>query len=296
MSEFIIAKGAAGDTAGSVARVRDVVTRRLAHVELIIGLVIVVALALLAIAPGLFTSQNPLQTNYAAVLARPSAAHLLGTDNLGRDTWSRIVYGARASLEAGFGATVISVVVGSAFGVAAGVSGKVGDTILGRIIDVLFAFPSLLLALMAVVMLGTGEVNVMVAIGIADIPGFARIMRGEIFRLRNRPFVKSAIALGVPRRTVLWRHTLPNAVGPLLVLGTVNVGTSIIWISALSFLGLGTAPPQPEWGQMLSDAQLYLGVAPWVAIFPGIFIMLSVLGFGMVGRGLQRINRRGVEG
>lgn len=260
---------------------------RLPDMRIVIGLFIFGLFALAALAPQLFTSFDPLSANPLDALKAPSGAHLFGTDNIGRDLWSRIIHGARTSMGMGVGALLISAGVGILLGSIAGLAGKRIDAALNGCFDILFAFPDLLLALLMITILGTGSFNTMLAIGIGGIPGFARVLRGEIIRLRQSAFVESSTALGVSRARVIGRHILPNAIGPVAVLASLYVGKAIIYSSALSFLGLGPARPTPEWGLMLADSQLYLTIAPWFAIFPGAAIMLAAVGSVLLARGLR---------
>lgn len=261
--------------------------RTLPDIRLVAGLSIFGFFALAAIVPQLFTSFDPLGANPLDALKAPSRAHLFGTDNIGRDLWSRIIHGARTSMGMGIGAMLISAGIGVLLGGIAGLAGKRIDAVLNGFFDILFAFPDLLLALLMITILGTGSFNTMLAIGIGGIPGFARVLRGEIIRLRQSTFVESSIALGVSRARIAWRHILPNAIGPVAVLASLYVGKAIIYSSALSFLGLGPARPTPEWGLMLADSQLYLTIAPWFAVFPGLAIMLAAIGSVLLARGLR---------
>ena len=250
-------------------------------------------LVLVAALPGLFTSVSPTVTDPVDALAGPGAAHWLGTDELGRDEFARVVYGARPSLLIGLSATVLAVAGGALLGLAAALGGRVGDSILMRLVDVLLALPQLLLALLVITVLGTGTGNTAIAVAIGLIPGYARIVRAEAQVVRGSGYVEAAVGLGLRRRAVIARHILPNALGPLLVVATVGFGAAIIAASGLSFLGLGAQPPSPEWGAMLSDGRNYLAVGWWLGVFPGAAITLSVVSINLVGRHLQaRFTRR----
>ena len=255
---------------------------------LVIGLLLVTGLVSIALVPGLFTGSDPLGTDVRGALASPGADHLFGSDNLGRDIWSRVVHGTRTSLAMALGATAISVLVGTLTGVLAGIWGRGVDRVLSRGFDVLFAFPDILIALVVIAMLGPGSANATIAIGIGGIPGFARLVRGEVIRLRDAGFVEAATLLGLPNLRVALRHTVPNALGPVIILATLNVGSTIISVSALSFLGFGAPPPTPEWGLMLAEGRLYLSAAPWMCLAPGIAITVAVIAFTLTGRGLRR--------
>lgn len=242
-----------------------------------------VLVALVMIAPGLF-GHSPTATDPVNALHGPSGAHWFGTDALGRDVFSRIVYGARPSLIVGFGATVFAVLGATALGLAAGLGGPVLDPVLMRLADVLLALPPLLLALLAVTVLGHGQVNVMVAVAIAFVPGYARVVRAETLVVRRSGYVEAAVGLGLPRWRLVGRHVLPNTLGPLLVLATVGFGSALIYASSLSFLGLGAQPPSSEWGLALSTGRNYFSVAWWVAVFPGLAVTLTVIALNVTGR------------
>lgn len=252
------------------------------------SIAVVVLLIALSLLPRLFTPYDPLATNLLNVLKPPSWAHPLGTDNLGRDTWSRILHGGRASLVMGLGAVAIGVVLGSLIGAIAALSGRLVDGLLSRVLDVLFAFPDLLLALVIIAVLGAGENNTMLALGLAGVPTYARVLRGEILKLKNTHFYDSSISLGIGRPAAVLRHVLPNALSPVVILGTMNIGRTIIGAAGLSFLGLGTKLPEPEWGLMLASGRSYMMIAPWLSIAPGLVITIAVCAFTLLGRGLNR--------
>lgn len=251
------------------------------------GLVLAIVV-LLALFPTLFTSVDPLVTDPNAVFVPPGPGHPFGTDQLGRDVYARVVHGARSSILLGIGATVIGLLGGLLIGVAAGLSRGVVDRILSRAMDILFAFPDLLLAIVAVAILGTGLPTLLLAIGIAAIPGYARVLRSQVKIVRNAGYVESSIGLGKPAPQVILRHVLPNSAGPLLVLATIGVGQAIIFGAALSFVGLGATPPTPEWGLMLAESRNYLSLAPWLGLWPGVFLAVTVIAVNVVGRHLQR--------
>ncbi|MGX9890435.1 ABC transporter permease [Streptomyces sp. NPDC002276] len=254
---------------------------------------LLLVIVLVAVAPGLFTGGSPTATDPVAALRAPSSAHWLGTDQLGRDLLTRILYGARPSLLLGFGSTVISVVVGAALGLTSALGGRAADHLLMRLADILLALPALLLALLVVSVLGTGTVNVMTAIGIAFVPGYARLVRAEALVVRRSGYIESAVALGLPRRLIVLRHVLPNALAPLLTLATVGFGTALISASGLSFLGLGPAAPSPEWGALLSSGRDFLQTAWWIGVFPGAAVTTTVIAVNVVGRfAQQRFTRR----
>lgn len=248
---------------------------------------------LVAVAPGLFTDVPPSAIDPLDALKGPGSAHWLGTDQLGRDLFSRVLHGARPSLLLGFGSTVIAVAGGAVIGLAAALGGRAADGILMRLADILLALPGLLLALLVVTVLGTGTVNVMLAIGVAFVPGYARLVRAEALVVRRSGYIESAVALGLPRRQIVLRHVLPNALAPLLTLATVGFGTALISASGLSFLGLGPAAPSPEWGALLSAGRDFLQTAWWLGVFPGAAVTTTVIAVNVVGRyAQQRFTRR----
>src|ERR671918_171323 len=218
----------------------------------------------------------------------PSAEHLLGVDELGRDEFSRIVYGARFSLLIGFVAVSVGLSLGLFFGAIAGYLGGFVDSLIMRLMDIMLSIPGLLLAIGIVAMLGPGLFQIMIAIGIVNVPIFARLLRGSILAQRENDFVLAARSVGVPRRSILGAHILPNAISPVIVQGTLAMATAIIDVAGLGFLGLGPQDPAtPEWGTMLTGTVRYLQTAPHLAIIPGVAIVLSVLGFNLIGDGLR---------
>ena len=222
-------------------------------------------------------------------LQDPSWAHPLGTDELGRDTLARIIHGAQVSLQVGLISVGIGLVLGLSIGLLSGFyTGKV-DTVLMRIVDLMFALPGLVLAIVIAGLLGPNRRNAMIAIGIVIAPAFARVVRGAGLEVMGFPFVESARALGSSHGRIMARHVLPNIAAPVIVLVTVYLATAILIEAALSFLGLGTQPPEASWGGMLSTARSYLEVQPWLSIFPGLAIMIVVLGFNFLGDGLRDI-------
>ncbi|MFJ9567306.1 ABC transporter permease [Streptomyces fuscichromogenes] len=261
--------------------------------SVLIAGVVVLLVVLVALAPGLFTDDSATTTDPLAALQGPSSAHWFGTDQLGRDLFTRVLYGARPSLLLGFGSTVIAVVAGAVVGLTAALGGRAADQVLMRLADVLLALPALLLALLVVTVLGAGTVNVMTAIGIAFVPGYARLVRAEALVVRRSGYIESAVALGLPRWRIVLLHVLPNALAPLLTLATVGFGTALISASGLSFLGLGPAAPSPEWGALLSAGRDFLQTAWWLGVFPGAAVTSTVIAVNVVGRFVQqRFTRR----
>jgi peptide/nickel transport system permease protein len=220
--------------------------------------------------------------------AAPSSGHLFGVDLLGRDEFTRILYGARYSLLIGVVSVAIGLSIGLLLGASAGYLGGFVDSVIMRAMDVMLAIPGLLFAIGVVAMLGPGLWQVMLAVGVVNIPIFARLLRGSVLAQRENDFVLAARSVGVRRRGILFSHILPNAISPVIVQGTLAMATAIIDVAGLGFLGLGPQDPAtPEWGTMLTDVNDYLSVAPWLAIIPGIAIIISVLGFNLIGDGLR---------
>lgn len=241
-----------------------------------------------AIAPAALAPFDPLSTDTSNVLASPSIAHLLGTDEAGRDVLSRIIYGAQPALFLGIGATIIALGIGSLIGLAAGLGNRFLDALLMRVTDVSLAFPELLLALLIISIFGGGLLNTLLAIGIAGIPSYARLVRGQTLAIRNAGYVEAARGIGLSPTRIALHHVLPNAIRPVLVLATIGVGTATLAGAALTFLGLGVAPPTPEWGSMLSISRNFLERAWWYGIFPGLTITALVVSTTTIGRTLQR--------
>ena len=220
-------------------------------------------------------------------LQPPSAEHWFGTDDLGRDIFSRVLYGARISLTVGFSAVLLSAVVGSFLGIIAGYYGRWIDTIISRIFDIMLAFPSILLAIAVVSILGPSLQNALIAIAIINVPTFGRLIRSRVLMIKQEEYIVAARAIGMKNSRILWNHILPNSMTPVIVQGTLAIATAIIEAAALGFLGLGAVAPQAEWGKMLADARVYFINAPWAMVFPGISIMLTVIGFNLMGDGLR---------
>ncbi len=252
-----------------------------------IGLVLTMILFATALLAPKVAPYPPNKINVGGFLERPSAAHLFGTDQFGRDVFSRVVFGARISLTVGFVAVGIASVLGTITGLVSGYYGGWVDNVLMRLVDVLLAFPGILLALAIVSILGPGLRNVMVAVGVSAIPTYARLTRGSVLAVREQLYITAARSVGVNNTRILLRHVFPNVIAPLIVASTLGIGTSILWAAALSFLGLGSQPPEPEWGRMLSEGRQYLRDHWWIATFPGLAIMITVLGVNLLGDGLR---------
>lgn len=245
-------------------------------------------IVLAAVVPDALAPYDPLAVDPTRTLAPPSAAHPLGTDENGRDVLSRIVFGTRHSLLLGFGAITIGLFAGTVLGLLAGLGARWIDAVLMRTMDVGLAFPELLLALVVIAIAGGGTRNALLAIGIASTPSYARLVRAQTLGVRRAGYVEAARATGLPEAAVVLRHVLPNAVKPVLVLATIGVGTATVAGAALSFLGLGTTPPTPEWGSMLSSARNFIELSWWYGLFPGLAITVLVLSTSVLGRHLQR--------
>jgi ABC-type dipeptide/oligopeptide/nickel transport system permease subunit len=253
------------------------------------GLVIVLVFVLTAIFAPLLAPYGAGATDFNALLTHSSSKHLLGTDELGRDEFSRLIWGARASIQAGFFATVLAMVVAVPIGMVAGYYRGWVDTVIARITDVLLAFPFIILAVGLAAILGPSLKNATIALGVAAMPGVIRIARGETFALREEDYVPAAVANGANDFTIIFRHILPNMTSTLLVQATLIIPGAIIGEAVLSFLGLGVQPPTPSWGVMLQDAQSYLSQAPRLAVYPGLAIVLASLAFNVLGDGLRDI-------
>lgn len=251
------------------------------------GALLVTIAALAALLAPWLAPHDPEALDFTSVLAPPSAAHWFGTDELGRDALSRILYGARASLFVGFVSVAGSLVVGTLAGLTAGFLGRMVDALIMRVMDVIFAFPSILLALAITAALGPSLGNAILAIAVVNLPIFARIARAQALVLRELEFVEAKRALGFGSPHILFRTILPNALPPVIVQGSLLFATAIITESYLSFLGLGVQPPTPTWGNMLRNAIGFLDLAPWLAWFPGLAIFVTVLGFNVLGDGLR---------
>jgi len=250
---------------------------------------ILLALVALAVAwPSLLAARDPNAADPATALAGPGAGHLFGTDELGRDVLSRVVYGARPSLFIGAGSTLTALVAGSLLGVLAATSGRAVDGVVMRVADVLLAFPGLLLALLVIAAIGPGTTDAMIALACASVPGFIRIARSQGLVIRRADYVRAAVVLGRGRAAIQLRHVLPNALPPLLAFAMINIGAAIISGATLSFLGLGPPAPTPEWGAMLSTSRGYLSVAWAPAVFPGLAITVTVIAVNVAGRDLRR--------
>lgn len=254
----------------------------------LVGTTIVALTILLAILAPVISPYDPANQDAERLLG-PSPDHYFGTDELGRDTFSRIIYGARVSLEVGIIAVAVSLVLGGALGILAGFFGGFVDSVIMRFVDILFAFPGLILAIVIAGLLGPSSRNAMIAIGIVYAPAFARVVRGSVLSVQNELYIEAAHVAGATSTRVINRHILPNIVAPLIVLVTVYLSSAVLAEAGLSFLGLGTQPPEPSWGGMLNAARTFMEINPWMAIAPGLAIMFVVLGLNFLGDGLRDV-------
>lgn len=252
-----------------------------------LGAIIVVIFLFLAIFAPWLAPFSPTRGDILSRLQSPSAEHWFGTDGLGRDLFSRILYGARLSALVGFLAVAVSGVIGIGLGALAGYYEGWIDTIIGRLVDTLLAFPGILLAILILAILGPGLSSIILAVGIFGVPVYARVVRGSVLSIKRLDFVEAAAALGARHPTILFRHVLQNAWAPIIVLTSLNFGTAILTASALSFLGVGVQPPTPEWGAIIAEGRQYIRTAPHITTITGLFIFATVLGFNLLGDGLR---------
>lgn len=253
----------------------------------LVGLVLVLVMAVLAVLAPIIAPEPENAQNWVNRLKAPSAQHPFGTDDFGRSVLSRVLYGGRVSLLSGLFPVLIGLSVGTVLGLLAGYIGGRMDSLLMRLMDILLAFPSIFLALAIVGIFGPSLFNAVLAIGVVSVPTYARLTRAEVLKLKNTEFVESALALGASRGRIIFRHLLPNALSPLIVQATLGMGGAILATAGLSFLGLGVQPPTSDWGEMLASGRRYLPEAWWLAVFPGLFIAISILGINLLGDGLR---------
>lgn len=262
--------------------------RRLARSRgALVGLAIIGLVILMAITAPVLAPYDPTEVDTANRLMGPSTEHFLGTDHFGRDLFSRTVFGSRISLIIGIIAVSIGASIGILAGLTAGFYGRIVDSIIMRSVDVMLAFPGILLALAIITVLRPSLVNLMIAVGLSSVPVYARLARGSTLMIREEAYIEASRVNGANDALILRRHILPNILAPLIVAATLGVGSAILWAAALSFLGLGSQPPTPEWGRMLSDGRSYMRDAWWISTFPGLAIMLTVLGMNLLGDGLR---------
>ena len=272
---------------GKSSFVRDVVWQRLRHNRMALCGGGIVLLMFLMAGAASFTSIDPAAINISQSLLPPSFTHPLGTDDLGRSVFVRMLYGARISLLVGFVAVGISTLIGIVFGALAGYYGRWVDTVIMRFVDIMLCFPTFFLILAVIAFLDPSIWNIMIVIGLTSWMGVARLIRAEFLSLRQRDFVLAARALGGSDARLIFRHILPNAMSPVLVSATLGVAGAILTESALSFLGIGVQPPTPSWGNMLIVGKQTLGSAWWLSVFPGLAILITVLGYNLLGEGIR---------
>lgn len=260
--------------------------RSLARPGFIVPVVVLVVALAWAIAPGLFTGISPTDT-VAPSLQAPSAAHWFGTDATGRDVFARVVHGASQSISGAIIAVLVGLVVGTALGVTAGATGGVVDEVLMRIVDVLLAIPALLLSLSVVILLGFGTTNAAIAVGVTSIAVFARLARSEVVSVRVSEFVEAAYGSGGTFLSVLWRHILPNSLTPVIALAALQLGSAILQISTLGFLGYGAPPPTPEWGLLIAEGRDYVATAWWLTVLPGAVVVTVVLATNRLSQAIR---------
>jgi peptide/nickel transport system permease protein len=253
----------------------------------LVGFVLVIFFILLAVAAPLLPIADPNATNWSAIRQAPSAQHWLGTDDIGRDILSRMIWGSQASLLAGVVSVAIAVAIGVPFGLIAGYFGGWTDQVISRMTDALLAMPFLILAIALAAFLGPNLTNAMIAIGLSAMPIFVRLTRGQVLAVKTEDYVEGARAVGLSHFRIVSRYILPNVFPPILVQATLTVATAIIAEASLSFLGLGQQPPSPSWGSMLNTAKNFLNQAPWMAMWPGAAIFMVVIGFNLLGDGLR---------
>jgi peptide/nickel transport system permease protein len=253
----------------------------------VIGLVIIGLFVVAALGAPLITNQSPTDTSLPDRLQPASWEHLLGTDELGRDLLTRMLYGGRISLGIGLISVAIGILIGVPIGAVSGYYGGKLDIIAQRFIDIMIAFPGILLAIVVVTVLGVGVTNVMIATGIASVPIYARLVRGSVLAAKEQSYVTAAQAAGIGDFSIIFRHILPNSIAPVIVQSTFQIATAILWAAGLGFLGLGAQAPTPEWGAILSNGREYIRTAHHLTTFPGLAILFMVIGFNLVGDGLR---------
>lgn len=287
MSELDIHSFSPEVDAPRISEIRRIARVMFGRMVVVVGALIILGLIVTALFAPLISPYDPYETDLLAMLEQPSKSHLLGTDEIGRDFLSRVIYGARVSLLVGIVAVTVAGVIGMGLGLVAGYLGGWINTIIMRFIDALLALPPLILMLAISAVLGAGFFNVLIALGVGLMPTYCRLMCGQVLSLKENDYVTSARAIGASNRRVMFQHLLPNAFPPLLVLITLNLGTAIMMEASLSFLGIGIAPPTATWGAMVNSGYRFLLTNPLISFAPGFAILLVVLAFNMVGDGLR---------
>jgi peptide/nickel transport system permease protein len=276
-----------GEQSSSRGRAQELWARFRRNRAAVAGLVVLGVFFALALTAPLVITYNPEENHLEEALRDPTSAHVLGTDHLGRDILARLVYGARFSMVIGFAAVGLGLAIGVPLGAVSGYYGGWVDLTIQRVIDVLLSFPGFLLALSLVAVLGVGLDKVIIAVGLGVLPAFVRLVRASTLSIRYRGYVEAARAFGAPSGLIIWRHVLPNVLGPVVIQGTLGLGSTLLTAAGLGFLGLGVQGPTPEWGSMLGEGRQYIFSNPNLATFPGVAIFLTVLGFNLAGDGLR---------
>lgn len=269
------------------SQAKEIIARFMKDKAAVLSLIFILILVVCALFPEQIAPYAYDKQNYSETFLSPSLAHPFGTDNYGRDIFSRVIYGTRISIGIGLLAVAISCIIGVIVGAIAGFYGNVTDNILMRLIDIMLAIPSILLMMAIVTALGNGVINLTIAIAISSVPGYARIVRASVMTEKEKEYIEAARSVGTSNFTIVMRHILPNCMAPIIVQATMSIATAILSIASLSFVGLGISPPTPEWGSMLNDAQGFMRDHWFVVTFPGLMIMLTVFAFNLLGDGLR---------
>ncbi|MFP4509557.1 MAG: ABC transporter permease [Spirochaetaceae bacterium] len=275
------------ETVQKTSELKEVLKHLFRNRAAVVGLAIIGFFLLVAVFAPVIATHDPTDTSLVSRLQTPSAEYLLGTDELGRDLYSRMVFGSRISLGIGLISTLIGVVFGVPVGAVSGYYGGKLDIVTQRFIDIMIAFPGILLAIVVVTVLGVGVQNVMIATGIASVPVYARLVRGSVLAVKEQSYVAAARAAGLGDFSIIFKHILPNCLAPIIVQSTFQIATAILWAAGLGFLGLGAQAPTPEWGAILSNGRAYIRTSHHLTTFPGLAILFMVLGFNLVGDGLR---------
>ena len=259
------------------------------HNLALVGLIILVPMFLCAILAPIISLHDPVEPDLKNILTRPTWSHPFGTDMLGRDVFSRVIYGSRISLLVGFVSVGIATLIGIMIGAVSGYTGGIIDELIMRFVDLMMCFPTFFLILAVIAVLEPSIWNIMIVIGLTNWMGIARLVRAEILSIKNKEYVLAAKAMGFPKRRIIFGHVLPNALSPVYVVATLGIGGAILTESALSFLGIGVQPPTPSWGNILTQAKDTIEVAWWLSLYPGLAIFLTVMGYNLLGEGLRDI-------
>jgi peptide/nickel transport system permease protein len=259
------------------------------HNMALVGLIILVPMFLCAVLAPLISPHDPVEPDLKNILTGPTWSHPFGTDTLGRDVFSRVIYGSRISLLVGFVSVGIATLIGIMIGAVSGYSGGIIDELIMRFVDLMMCFPTFFLILAVIALLEPSIWNIMIVIGLTNWMGIARLVRAEILSIKGKEYVLAAKAMGFPRRRIIFGHVLPNALSPVYVVATLGIGGAILTESALSFLGIGVQPPTPSWGNILTQAKDNIEVAWWLSLYPGLAIFLTVMGYNLLGEGLRDV-------